>query len=87
MGPKWRWNSFDFAITVVCWIPASVLGGRIDFIRLARLMRLLKLFRKFKQLQVIVKGLFQGLSSVKYILLLMLLIYSVYAIVGVWTFR
>jgi hypothetical protein len=50
-------------------------------------MRLLKLVGKVKQLQLIIVGLANGLSAVTYILLLMLLIFYLFAVMGVDTFR
>jgi hypothetical protein len=50
-------------------------------------MRLLKLVGKVRQLQIIVMGLIRGLSSVSYILLLLLLIFYLYACIGVGAFR
>jgi voltage-gated sodium channel len=50
-------------------------------------MRLLKLVGKIKQLQVIVMGLIKGLSAVSYIILLMLLIFYLFAVMGVSSFR
>ncbi len=87
IGPKRGWNNFDFWLVLVCWIPPSVLGGNVAFLRLLRLMRLLKIVRKIKQLQVIVLGLFRGLDSVKYIVLLIVLVLYLFAVVGVSTFR
>ena len=50
-------------------------------------MRLLKLVGKVKQLQLIVMGLMNGLGSVTYILLLMLLIFYLFAVMGVGSFQ
>ena len=50
-------------------------------------MRLLKLVGKVKQLQVIVQGLLKGLGSVTYILLLLMLIFYLFSVLGVGTFR
>jgi len=50
-------------------------------------MRLLKLVGKVKELQIIVMGLMNGLSSVTYILLLMLLVFYLFAVMGVGSFQ
>jgi len=50
-------------------------------------MRLLKLVGKIKKLQVIVLGLGKGISSVTYIIVLLFLIYYLFAVLGVGTFR
>ena len=63
------------------------MGGNVAFLRLLRLMRLLKLVGKVKELQLIVMGLIRGLSSVTYILVLMILIFYLFAVLGTSTFR
>jgi voltage-gated sodium channel len=50
-------------------------------------MRLFKLVGKVKQLHVIVMGLARGLGSCIYIVMLLLLIFYLYAIVGTACFR
>lgn len=50
-------------------------------------MRLLKLVGKIKKLQVIVLGLGKGISSVTYIIVLLFLVYYLFAVLGVGTFR
>jgi hypothetical protein len=84
IGPERNWNNFDFWLVFFCWIPFA---GNVAFLRLLRLMRLLKLVGKVKQLQVIVMGLAKGLSAVSYIILLMLLIFYLFAVMGVSSFR
>ncbi len=87
VGDDAFWNNFDFFIVTILWIPGEIVGGNIAFLRLLRLMRLFKLVEKIKQLAVIMQGLIKGLGSVVYIILLMLLIFFLFAIVGVTTFR
>jgi voltage-gated sodium channel len=79
-GPERGWNNFDFWLVFICWLPFD--GGNVAFLRLLRLMRLLKLVGKVKQLQVIVMGLAKGLGSVSYIMLLMLLVFYLFAVLG-----
>jgi voltage-gated sodium channel len=50
-------------------------------------MRLVKLVSKIKQLQVIVMGLGNGLGSVTYILILLVLVFYLFAVLGVNFFR
>jgi voltage-gated sodium channel len=70
----------------ICWLPGGAIGN-VAFLRLLRLMRLLKLVGKVKQLQVIVQGLAKGLGSVVYIVILMILVFYLYAVLGVQCFR
>jgi voltage-gated sodium channel len=79
-GPEMGWNNFDFWLVFICWLPFD--GGNVAFLRLLRLMRLLKLVGKVKQLQVIVVGLAKGLGSVSYIMVLMLLVFYLFAVLG-----
>lgn len=80
-------NNFDFWLVVVCYIPPGLLGGNFAFLRLLRLMRLFKLVKKVKKINAIVSGLFKGLGAVGYILLLLVLVFYLFAVLGVQTFR
>jgi voltage-gated sodium channel len=86
IGPERAWNNFDLALVIVLWIPIPG-GVNVAFLRLLRLARLLKLVNKVKQLQVIVMGLARGLGSCTYIVMLLLLIFYLFAIVGCVCFR
>mmetsp|Transcript_140 Transcript_140/g.277 ORF Transcript_140/g.277 Transcript_140/m.277 type:complete len:938 (+) Transcript_140:152-2965(+) len=85
VGPEWRWNNFDFLIVLLC-MPFVDLGGGVAFLRLLRLMRVTKIIKRVPQLQMIVKGLVQGMSSIVYILLLLLLVFYLFAVMGVFSF-
>jgi voltage-gated sodium channel len=76
------WNSFDFFIVVMCYLPDSVTGGNVAVLRLLRLMRLLKLLHTIDNLQVILLGLSAGFGSIGYIMILMTLVYYLFAIVA-----
>jgi len=64
------------------------LGGKssVAFLRLIRLARLGKLVRKIPALNMIVTGLYGGLKSIGYIILLLFLVFYLYAIVGFYLF-
>ena len=87
LGKEWRWNNFDFVIVLACVPGLFDLGSQVVVLRLLRLMRLAKVFRKIPQLQMIVMGLVGGLKSISYIVLLLCLVFYLYAIVGVMMFR
>ncbi len=74
-------------LVVACYFPQRLFGGNIAFIRLLRLMRLFKLVKKVKKLNAIVMGLYRGLGSVAPIAILCLLIFYLFAVLGVATFR
>jgi len=79
------WNTFDFFVVVLCYVPST--GSMAPVLRLARLMRVLKLIQAVPQLQIIIKGLIQGLSSIFYITMLLLLVFYIFAIAAINLFR
>ncbi len=86
------WNCFDLVIVALAWLPTDGdgeggSGGAIKVVRLLRLARVLKLVRALPQLQIIVQALFDGLSSIFYIAMLLFLLFYVFAIFGIMFFR
>lgn len=79
------WNGFDFTIVVLCLIPA--VGPYAAIARLARVLRALRLVTAVPKLQIIVNSLLKGLPSMGYVGLLLLLLFYVYAVLGVFLFR
>eukprot|EP00602_Paraphysomonas_sp_CaronLab_P000749 CAMPEP_0185028382 /NCGR_PEP_ID=MMETSP1103-20130426/14005_1 /TAXON_ID=36769 /ORGANISM="Paraphysomonas bandaiensis, Strain Caron Lab Isolate" /LENGTH=1046 /DNA_ID=CAMNT_0027562775 /DNA_START=74 /DNA_END=3211 /DNA_ORIENTATION=+ len=86
-GQEWHWNNFDFLIVVFSMPFIPVGNGQVAFLRLIRLMRLAKVFRKVPQLRMIMTGLMGGLKSIVYIVILLLLVFYLYAIAGIFFFR
>ena len=76
------YNTMDCGIVVGGWITF----GQNNPISVLRLLRLLRVMSKINQLQVILNGLFAGLSSVMNIMLILLLIIYLIAIGGVTLF-
>ena len=88
-GKEWKWNVFDFGIVFMS-LPLwdGLFGGAsLALLRLVRLMRLAKLIKKIPQLQMIVDGLVGGLSSIAYILLLLVLVFYLFAVAGYYLFH
>lgn len=88
-GSEWKWNCFDFAIVFMSFPQMKTLfggGGSIALLRLVRLARLGKLIRKIPPLQMIVKGLIGGLSSITYIMILLLLVFYLYGVMGFYLY-
>jgi Ca2+-binding EF-hand superfamily protein len=88
-GPEYKWNNFDFAIVVMTFpMLESVLkgGSMVALLRLARLARLGKLIKRIPALQMIVQGLIGGISSIGYILLLLGIVFYIYAVMAVGLF-
>jgi hypothetical protein len=82
---KEGWNLFDFFVVAMCYMPFG--GSAVAVLRLLRLLRVLKLFNNIKELQIILSGLGQGMSSVSYIGLLLFLLFYVFGIVALMFFR
>jgi voltage-gated sodium channel len=87
-----KMNCFDFVIVVVCLIsmllPSSGEGGSaVQALRMLRLLRLLKLLDEIPELKQIVVGLQSGLSSIFFITCIMVLVYYLYAVVGLMMFQ
>ena len=90
-GPEWKWNTFDATIIILSYpIPIfdELLGGNnsIALLRLVRLARLGKLINKLPALKMIVQGLIAGMSSIRYVVLLLLLVFYLYGVVGYYLF-
>ena len=87
-GIEWKWNNFDFFVVVLC-LPMwgdSLGGGSVALLRLMRLARLAKLVKKIPQLQIILMGLVGGMKSIGYILLLLFMVFYLYAVAGYYAF-
>jgi len=91
VAPRWRkyfgdgWNVFDFTIVVVSLIPAS--GDLAMLARLARLLRVLRLISMIPELRLIVTTLIRSIPSMGNIMLLMSLIFYIYAVAGYHLFH
>ena len=79
------WNVFDFAIVAVGLLPLGG-GSALMVLRLLRLLRVLKLVRALPKLRVLVVGLMMSMSAIFYIGLLLLLLFYLYAVLGVSVF-
>ena len=79
------WNVFDFSIVVLSLVPAA--GPFATIARLARLLRALRLVSVVPELRLIVSTLVRSLPGLGYVVLLLGLIFYVYAVLGVHLFR
>ncbi len=92
MGAEGAWNSFDFVVVIFC-MPffSDIFGNNSPAIRiisrLFRLFRVAKIVHQIPALQVIVRGLVGGLKSIVYVATLLLLVFYLYAIFGVYMFK
>lgn len=79
------WNIFDFSIIVVCLLPLD--GHYAAVLRLARVLRALRMVSALPKLQLLVSSLLRSLPSMGYVCLLLVLLFYMYAVMGVALFR
>lgn len=79
------WNVFDFVIVAVCLLPVQVEHAAV--LRLVRVLRVLRLITAVPRLQMLVAALLRSLPSMSYVALLLAVLFYVYAVLGVSSFR
>jgi len=67
---------------LACYVDFHVDTKQLRLIRFVRVMRIAKLVREVPQLRVVVQGLIGGLRKIVYIMLMLTLVYYMYAIFG-----
>jgi voltage-gated sodium channel len=76
------WNNFDFIIVAAAFLPFA--GSAATVLRLVRLLRVLRLVRAVPKLQILVGALLKSIPSMGYVSVLLLLLFYVYAVAGVF---
>jgi voltage-gated sodium channel len=79
------WNSFDFAVIVLSLIPIT--GPFATIVRLIRLLRVTRLVTKSNELRAIVSTLVRSIPSIFNIMILLGMLFFIYAIVGYHLFN
>lgn len=79
------WNVFDFIIVAVSLIPID--DNYANVARLIRIFRMLRLISLLPELKVIVGALFKSAKSIGYVLILMFIIFYVFAVIGTILFE
>ena len=79
------WNLFDFSVVVLSLIPAT--GEYAMIARLARLLRVARLVSTIPELRLIVSTLVRSIPSMGHVLLLMSIIFYIYAVAGYHIFH
>lgn len=79
------WNLFDFTIVVASLIPAT--GELAMIARLARLLRVARLVSTIPELRLIVATLVRSIPSMGHVLMLMGIIFYIYAVAGFHLFH
>jgi len=78
------WNKFDFLIVAGSYVPGA--GSSVTMLRLLRLLRVLKLVKRLPQLAVIINALLNGMVSIAYVGLVLVLFFYVFAIIAMLLF-
>jgi len=79
------WNVFDFVIVAICLIP-TVDTHFFVILRILRVLRILRMITAFPKLRLLIGALLKSIPSMGYIILLIAILFYVYAIVGVFVF-
>lgn len=74
------WNLFDFSVVVLSLVPAT--GDFALVARLIRVLRVLRLVSTVPQLRLIVATLVRSIPSMGHVILLMSIIFYIYAVTG-----
>ncbi len=91
VAPRFRlyfgdgWNLFDFSVIVLSLLPAT--GELAMVARLVRLLRVLRLISTLPKLRLIVDTLIRSIPGMGNIMLLMSIIFYIYAIAGFHLFQ
>lgn len=73
------WNVFDFVIVAIALVPAS---GPLAILRAFRILRILRLVTKVGRLRHLVESLLRALPSIGWIVVLMLMVFYIFAVMG-----
>jgi voltage-gated sodium channel len=79
------WNVFDFIIVAVCFIP-GIDSHYVAVLRLARVLRVFRVISVFPKLRLLVNALLKSIPSMGYVVLLLALIFYIYAVMGTFLF-
>lgn len=87
---KDSWNVFDFVIVLTCWAAyfmPNIDAGVVAVFRLARVLRVFRLVSALPKLRVIVDAMLKSIPSMGYVGLLLLLLFYIYGVMGVFLFK
>ncbi len=79
------WNVFDFVIVAICLIPVVDTHFFAVF-RILRVLRILRMITFLPKLRLLIGALVKSIPSMGYIILLIGILFYVYAVVGVFVF-
>ncbi|MCL2468233.1 MAG: ion transporter [Micrococcales bacterium] len=81
------WNLFDFVIVMTSLAPTGGVFSGLRILRILRVLRILRLVSGLKPLRKIVSSISRSLPGISWTVLLMMIVYYVFAIVGIHLFR
>lgn len=79
------WNVFDFVIVAICLVPAGDTHIFAAF-RILRVLRILRMITFLPKLRLLIGALVKSIPSMGYIVMLISILFYIYAIVGVMLF-
>jgi voltage-gated sodium channel len=79
------WNIFDFIVVAVCLIP-TIDTHFFAILRILRILRVLRMVTFFPKLRLLVTALLKSIPSMGYVILLLTLLFYIYAVVGIFMF-
>ncbi|MHC1705053.1 MAG: ion transporter [Tenuifilaceae bacterium] len=79
------WNVFDFLIVAVCLIP-NIDTHYVVVLRIVRVLRVLRMITFLPKLRLLIGALLKSIPSMGYVLMLITLLFYIYAILGVFLF-
>ena len=79
------WNVFDFTVVAASFLPQA--GAFATVARLARLLRVARIVSHFPELRLIVSTMLRSIPSMGHVLVMLSLLFYVYAVLGVHLFR
>lgn len=79
------WNVFDFIIVMVCLIPFNDTHF-FAVLRIIRVLRILRMITIFPKLRLIISALLKSIPSMGYVILLIMILFYIYGIIGVFIF-
>lgn len=74
------WSLFDSAIIIIAWLPTT---GGLSVLRALRILRILRLISVVPSLRKVVTGLVSALPGMGSIVMLLCLVYYIFAVMGV----
>ena len=77
---KSGWNIFDFVVVVISLVPIE--GNNSAIARLLRIFRVLRIITIMPELKGIINALFKSATSIGYVLILMFIIFYIFAVSG-----